>query len=346
MFLCTRSSTDATKKSNLIDREIKGDKKKVGDTIKLLLLGPGDAGKSTFLKQLNLLHTEGNEISNRNNYIRILQDNCFHSMRLLLQCSHPDFKIPPELENDANKILNANDLNSVVSSIEVLAKSEFITNIFSSRGYYKLQIPCVSEYYWSNASRFAQHDFIPTTEDIMRSRVKTSGIQTVDFLVERLKFTIIDVGGQRSERRKWLHCFDNVTAIIFLTALDEYDMVLEEDDEISRLSESLSLWSEVTASHYFQPLVWILFLNKSDSLKKKIEQNSLHKYFDDISEEDGKNQDKCVEYFHKQYTEKYNGVNPFYTYTTCALDTKNCRKVFDAIYRSILAEALQNVSLT
>jgi len=79
----------------------------------------------------------------------------------------------------------------------------------------------------------------------------------------------VDVAGQRSERRKWLHCFDNVTAIIYLTAIDEYDSFLEEDDNISRLNESLSLWSEVTGSQYFKPHAWILFLNKSDSLKKK-----------------------------------------------------------------------------
>ncbi len=36
---------------------------------------------------------------------------------------------------------------------------------------------------------------------------------------------MLDVGGQRSERRKWIHCFDDVKAIIFLTAINEYDQV-------------------------------------------------------------------------------------------------------------------------
>lgn len=39
---------------------------------------------------------------------------------------------------------------------------------------------------------------------------------------------MVDVGGQRSERRKWIHCFDNVTSIIFLAAVSEYDQVLYE----------------------------------------------------------------------------------------------------------------------
>ena len=43
-------------------------------------------------------------------------------------------------------------------------------------------------------------------------------------------FRMVDVGGQRSERRKWIHCFENVTSIMFLAALSEYDQVLVESD--------------------------------------------------------------------------------------------------------------------
>lgn len=40
---------------------------------------------------------------------------------------------------------------------------------------------------------------------------------------------MFDVGGQRSERKKWIHCFNSVTSIIFCTALSEYDQVLLEE---------------------------------------------------------------------------------------------------------------------
>lgn len=43
-------------------------------------------------------------------------------------------------------------------------------------------------------------------------------------------YRMVDVGGQRSERRKWIHCFENVTSIIFLVALSEYDQILFESD--------------------------------------------------------------------------------------------------------------------
>lgn len=46
------------------------------------------------------------------------------------------------------------------------------------------------------------------------------------FLVNRM----LDVGGQKSERREWIHCFESVTSIIFLMALSEHDQVLAKCD--------------------------------------------------------------------------------------------------------------------
>ena len=43
----------------------------------------------------------------------------------------------------------------------------------------------------------------------------------------------MDVGGQRSERKKWIHCFEGVTAIVFCVALSAYDLVLAEDEEMA-----------------------------------------------------------------------------------------------------------------
>lgn len=49
---------------------------------------------------------------------------------------------------------------------------------------------------------------------------------------------MFDVGGQRSERKKWIHCFEGVTAIIFCVALSDYDLVLAEDEEMASRSPS------------------------------------------------------------------------------------------------------------
>ena len=71
--------------------------------------------------------------------------------------------------------------------------------------------------------------FQPTEQDILRARVLTSGIFETKFRVDKVKFHMFDVGGQRDERRKWIQCFNDVTAIIFVAASSSFNMVLRED---------------------------------------------------------------------------------------------------------------------
>lgn len=77
-----------------------------------------------------------------------------------------------------------------------------------------------------------------------------------------IKFRVFDVGGQRAERRKWVNCFDNVTSVIFLAAISEYDQVLFEDTTKNRLEEAVELFDEVCKLPVFKKIPLILFLNK------------------------------------------------------------------------------------
>ena len=54
------------------------------------------------------------------------------------------------------------------------------------------------------------------------------------FNLQGLTFRLFDVGGQRSERKKWIRCFDEVKAVIFIAALSDYDLSLAEDDNVNR----------------------------------------------------------------------------------------------------------------
>jgi hypothetical protein len=117
---------------------------------------------------------------------------------------------------------------------------------------------------------------------------------------------LVDVGGQRNERRKWAHFFDSVTAVLFMAALDECalcsspvltyggltffssnsdDMVLEEDSEQNRMTEAIQLLGSISKMGSFINTTFILFLNKVDLFTKKIEtaQKPLDKLFPDYT---------------------------------------------------------------
>ena len=83
---------------------------------------------------------------------------------------------------------------------------------------------------------------------------------------------MVDVGGQRSERRKWIHCFENVTSIIFLVALSEYD-------QINRMEDSKALFKTIITYPWFQHSSVILILNKKDLLEEKIMHSHLEDYY-------------------------------------------------------------------
>ena len=92
---------------------------------------------------------------------------------------------------------------------------------------------------------------------------------------------MVDVGGQRNERKKWIHCFEDVTAIIFFADSSAYNLTLFEDDRVNRLLEALTLFEEICNCKYFHATPLILFLNKSDLLKEKIKKVDIAEYFDD-----------------------------------------------------------------
>ena len=97
----------------------------------------------------------------------------------------------------------------------------------------------------------ANAGYLPTDQDILRSRVKTTGITETTFRVGELTYRLFDVGGQRSERKKWIHCFENVTALVFLVALSEYDQMLYEDESVNRMQEALTLFDSICNSRWF-----------------------------------------------------------------------------------------------
>jgi hypothetical protein len=127
--------------------------------------------------------------------------------------------------------------------------------------------------FFDKAHTVAEPGYVSSEDDVLRIRVKTLGIVEEEFMMDgdtTTKYVMYDVGGQQSERRKWIHCFEEVTAVLFVAAISEYDQVLYENAEKNRLEESLELFDEIANSRWFDHTAIILFLNKKDVFKTKI----------------------------------------------------------------------------
>eukprot|EP01080_Neovahlkampfia_damariscottae_P010510 gene10510-3032_t len=181
-----------------------------------------------------------------------------------------------------------------------------------------------------NIKRISEKDYIPTEQDIVRNRVKTTGISEMSFKINDkvLKFT--DVGGQRNERKKWIHCFEGVTGIIFLTSLSEYDQKCYEDDETNRMKESLLLFDEIVNSRWFVDTPIVLFLNKTDIFQEKLKKNDLSIAFKDY--ENGSDYQKSFEFISKKYTGRCRNIDKkIHVFGTCATDKEQLSKIFESV---------------
>ena len=107
-----------------------------------------------------------------------------------------------------------------------------------------------AKYFLSSLDRIGCDVYTPTQNDVLHLRIPTSGIIEYIFKIphrkESIQLRIVDVGGQKTERRKWVHCFDDVKSVIFLTALSEFDRLpTQEDEEGTRLEESMHLFQVI-----------------------------------------------------------------------------------------------------
>jgi len=310
--------------------------------IKLLLLGAGESGKSTIFKQMKVINKDGYSKKEQLEFIPIVHANVCQSMISLLNAA-PKLEIGlDDQESNAAKFREDSKDEKLTPElggvIETLWNSEPIKALFARRS--EFQLNDSAEFYFNEVKRLAGPDFLPTTDDILRSRVRTTGIVQSDFSIKNMKFSMFDVGGQRNERRKWIHCFDNVNCVVFVASLSEFDQTLYEDETKNRLDEALDLFGQIVNSKWFVSTSMILFLNKKDLFERKLTEKTFSDYVKDYQ---GPNEMKpCADYCKGEFMKKKkNPEKGVFTHITTAIDTSNVKFVFNAVVAMILEENLK-----
>ncbi|XP_056915535.1 guanine nucleotide-binding protein subunit alpha-11b isoform X1 [Takifugu flavidus] len=380
MACCLSEEAKESKRINAeIDKQLRRDKRDSRRELKLLLLGTGESGKSTFIKQMRIIHGAGYSDEDKRGFIRLVYQNIFTSMQSMIRATET-LKIPYKFEQNRNNAMLVKEVDiekissfdqSYVVAIKSLWADPGIQEAYDRRREYQLSDS--TKYYLTDLDRIADPNYLPTQQDVLRVRIPTTGIIEYPFDLQSIIFRMVDVGGQRSERRKWIHCFENVTSIMFLVALSEYDQVLVESDNENRMEESKALFRTIITYPWFQNSSVILFLNKKDLLEEKISYSHLVDYFPEFDGEwatlsaplvigcflgptmsrsalppPGPQRDaqSAREFILKMFVD----LNPdsdkiIYSHFTCATDTENIRFVFAAVKDTILQLNLKEYNL-
>ncbi|KAH8827724.1 heterotrimeric G-protein alpha subunit, GPA3-like protein [Flagelloscypha sp. PMI_526] len=348
---CAQSSTSRADKarSDAIDKMIEEDHKRYKRECKILLLGSGESGKSTIVKQMKIIHQQGYTPSELEKFKPTIYGNVLDSAqdivrfmrRIGVECTEVGNQLLAEKIFDYR--LDASNghtlLPEIADAIHQLWKDPSTTKVIdehSSEFYLMDSAP----YFFNEVLRIGSPNYLPTETDVLRARLKTTGITETRFNMGQLSIHMFDVGGQRSERKKWIHCFESVTSIIFCTALSEYDQVLLEERSQNRMLESLVLFESVINSRWFLRTSIILFLNKIDVFKAKLPKVPLSRYFPEYT--GGSDINKAAKYILWRFMQANRARLSVYPHLTQATDTGNIRLVFAAVKETILQNALKD----
>lgn len=417
--------------NDVIEQSLQKEKRNSKNEIKLLLLGAGESGKSTVLKQLKLLHKGGFSHQERLQYTQVIWADAIQSMKILiiqarklgisLDCDDPinqkelfecrrillqakpldyidanvaggseflsdyvlkyseryeakrkvsstgkvrAFETEDVLE-DCESQLDLRDISQnldepaiddtlfvkkqqqrrtannqeVASAIKQLwSRDRGIKQCFARSN--EFQLESSAPYYFDHLENFARPNYVCSDEDILKGRIKTTGITENEFTIGSSKFKVFDAGGQRSERKKWIHCFEGITAVLFVLAISEYDQMLFEDERVNRMHESIMLFDTLVNSKWFRDTPFILFLNKMDIFEEKIKRTPIRKFFGDYR---GRVCD-CeagVKYFENLFLSLNRYNKPIYVKRTCATDTQAMKFVLGAVTDLITQQNLK-----
>jgi len=257
-----------------------------------------------------------------------LGDDLLHDANLVRDSSF-------ELERPLSK--------EVANAIKTLWETAPIKKAYEARKEYYL--PECASFLFENVDRFAAPDYLPSEEDCLRVRKRTCGVVEYTFVQDKINFRIIDVGGQRSERRKWLVAFEGfITAVIYCIAVDEYDMNLAEATGVNRMLEALQLFADVTATGVLQSVPIILFFNKVDLLKEKLQTGSTPaNIFNEYK--GGQDFDACMKFLQQKFMSVAPETVSMYPHHTCAIDRENIRFVWRVAKDLIMKENVSALGL-
>jgi len=201
------------------------------------------------------------------------------------------------------------------------------------------------DYFIENLARITSDDYVPTNQDIVRSRQFTIGASTTTFYYQNFWWKIIDVGGQIPERRKWSNIVreNAIKGLVYFVALDEYNVYSQEEKGKTNMQVSLKVWSDVVSGEEFSGM-FLLFLNKMDNFEEIISNN-----YDDFKKvytkyKGGETPEECANFikdmFIKRAVKTGKEEKNLFAHFTCAIDGDKIAVTWRSLYEYIVSKRM------
>ncbi|KAH8655289.1 G-protein alpha subunit-domain-containing protein [Xylariales sp. PMI_506] len=341
------NESEQRKRSQMIDRIIAEDSKRLGRECKALLVG--SESKDEIVKRMRI-YTGGHSPEQLQYYRPIIFANVCKCAKAIANALK-QFGVIPETDpvsmstdyiadykleaNPASSPLNDKFRNAVESMLESSYYAKLMERTFD------FYVPGSTEYFLTAVGRIAAPDYQPSDMDIMQAREKNTGIIETRFQMGALGIHMLNVGHMRTERKKWIHCFENITSIIYVVDLDTYDQSPFEEPSQTSLMESLLLFDSMVNSRWFCYTSIILLFNNIVRFKEKLPTSPLHSFFPDY--EGGNDESKAVKYILWRFSQTNRAHLNLYPHILDSNDAANCRLIFAAIKETILNNAFRGL---
>eukprot|EP01127_Copromyxa_protea_P011672 TRINITY_DN2960_c0_g1_i1.p1 TRINITY_DN2960_c0_g1~~TRINITY_DN2960_c0_g1_i1.p1 ORF type:complete len:406 (-),score=120.17 TRINITY_DN2960_c0_g1_i1:56-1273(-) len=354
--MTTASGEEKKKSSSLFRMRWRGGSKKGGvdlkGEVKLVILGIAASGKSTFVRQVRTAHNNAYTASELQNYYQIICSNiwdgmkevCIHMKKHNIDCAVPEnskrtryfrelpAETPQLTEREIVRIKALWEDSAVQKCVEMMKSEDLAIHNFT--------------YFMERIDEISKPNYVPTNKDVLYARQRSTGASECSVIHNKVRYTLVDMGGQRPERAKWDRALElGVNGIFFFVSVEEFDIQSTEEKGKTKFEISLQTWKELFDNeNVMNKLEVFLIFNKIDLLEKKLQKNfkafqtAFPNYKGDKSRKNA--MDHIERVFCKQIPEYF--TKPFTCLRCCALDPDLVGDVFNFADKYITEKVLPN----
>ncbi|XP_077415852.1 guanine nucleotide-binding protein G(o) subunit alpha-like isoform X2 [Vanacampus margaritifer] len=307
----TGEGKKAKLRSSKIEQHLSEQARNEKNVVKILMLGAAESGKSTLIKQIKIIHSHGFSKQELISFKPAIMDNLLNSMKFVLRGMG---MLRINLASKKNKI----HARAILSHCECLGDDQEL-------------LP------------FVAHAFCALWAD---QGVRAAAARGYEFELNDSALYLYDVGVQRSDRRKWLRCFDGIQVLLFVVALSSYDLSLPKDTTVNPLQESCGLFTSICTNAIFKLTSVILFMNKADLFQEKILHSGRHlRFYISTFQGADADVDAAARHITAMFSTCGGDDRLIFHHFTTATDTTNVRVVLQVAVEQILEQNLATAQL-